>query len=112
MINIAEDALRAFMEIGASGTDWSGGVVTLTAEDTTLFNPYAIKSILNGDVPEKEVNAFDPDRLTEYTKGDGTANIVRTDVTVGSAYNEAVSRISRGAQAADFLVEFYRQLSI
>ncbi|MBQ9967072.1 MAG: hypothetical protein IJO95_05460 [Clostridia bacterium] len=116
MISLAETALRFALDVGATGTDWSAdkvdnGYPTLVDNQTVLFNPAQIKRILCGTL-EDEVNFYDLDSITQYSANGGTSYTVTTDITVGSAFDDAADNMEKGETAVDFLLELYHQASI
>ena len=78
---------------------------------TVLFNPAQIKRILCGTL-EDEVNFYDLDSITQYSANGGTSYTVTTDITVGSAFDDAADNMEKGETAVDFLLELYHQASI
>lgn len=112
MVGLAGEALAAFRDIGATGTDFSQQPVAYTGGLTTLFNPYAIQKILDGGVEPSRVNLYNPIILTQYDKGSGTANSVKAGCSLGEAYSRAANSVSVGDSAAEFLYEFYSALAI
>lgn len=116
MVSLAESALKFALDVGATGTDWSGlkvdGVYpTLVDNQTTLFNPAQLKRVLTGSL-DSEVNRFGLDAITHYTMSSGKSYAVTTGVTVGDAYDNAADETDRSCSAVDFLMELYHECKV